>query len=417
MQAGGLMVFARNQRDEARFLGDCPATRNPAGLPFCSTSGQSNAGLAKDMAGTLTCHHEQPFICEPELARTLTARGDSSACSDRGQNIVAHITNSPYAKADAQAQEASHTAQTTPDATGESDGSLARAVICAQKPPSAPAITLRMRDGCEGGGKGPLLQKEQSGTLATGNDQYLFAPIATGVHQRHDGRINTSETAYCLTSAGNATSRNAPLVACGFDLQQITSKQNRSTLKEVQPTLCADGNPHVVSADACSAAAPDPIPIHDKATRHQGGGSTRNGDGCGNGLGIGRLGDPAFTITTGDHHAVAAVDCRNHRETTGISGTLQAKDGPGYSLNYQNPIRFGYTVRRLTPIECERLQGFPDGWTRLGAAGDEISDTRRYQMLGNSVAIPCVAYVLSGIAAKMRFGGDPAEKEAGVWPT
>ena len=41
-------------------------------------------------------------------------------------------------------------------------------------------------------------------------------------------------------------------------------------------------------------------------------------------------------------------------------------------------------VRRLTPIECERLQGFPDGWTRLGHDGKEISDTRRYQMLGNS---------------------------------
>jgi DNA (cytosine-5)-methyltransferase 1 len=58
-------------------------------------------------------------------------------------------------------------------------------------------------------------------------------------------------------------------------------------------------------------------------------------------------------------------------------------------------------VRRLTPTECERLQGFPDGWTRLGAAGEEISDTRRYQMLGNSVAIPCVAFVLGNIAAQM----------------
>lgn len=54
-------------------------------------------------------------------------------------------------------------------------------------------------------------------------------------------------------------------------------------------------------------------------------------------------------------------------------------------------------VRRLTPVECERLQGFPDGWTEYGADGKIISDTRRYQMLGNSVAVPCVAYIMQGI--------------------
>ena len=51
-------------------------------------------------------------------------------------------------------------------------------------------------------------------------------------------------------------------------------------------------------------------------------------------------------------------------------------------------------VRRLTPLECERLQGFPDGWTDIPGA----SDSARYRALGNSVAIPCVEYVLGGIA-------------------
>lgn len=54
-------------------------------------------------------------------------------------------------------------------------------------------------------------------------------------------------------------------------------------------------------------------------------------------------------------------------------------------------------VRRLTPLECERLQGFPDFWTELGHEGQELSDTKRYQMLGNSVAVPCVAYIMQGI--------------------
>ena len=94
----------------------------------------------------------------------------------------------------------------------------------------------------------------------------------------------------------------------------------------------------------------------------------------------------------------AAVDCRNLRETEEVSGTLLAKAASGgYSLNYQNPVRTGLCVRRLTPTEAERLQGYPDGWTEYGADGRPVSDTKRYQMLGNSIAVPCVAYIMQGI--------------------
>ncbi len=54
-------------------------------------------------------------------------------------------------------------------------------------------------------------------------------------------------------------------------------------------------------------------------------------------------------------------------------------------------------VRRLTPLEAERLMGLPDFWTEYGYDGRTISDTKRYQMLGNSVSIPCVAYIMQGI--------------------
>ena len=57
-------------------------------------------------------------------------------------------------------------------------------------------------------------------------------------------------------------------------------------------------------------------------------------------------------------------------------------------------------IRRLTPMECERLQGFPDGWTSIPGS----TDAKRYKALGNSVAIPCVEFVLSGIAAAIRSG-------------
>jgi DNA (cytosine-5)-methyltransferase 1 len=125
---------------------------------------------------------------------------------------------------------------------------------------------------------------------------------------------------------------------------------------------------------------------------------------CASGAGLSRpagmCSETDFCIVQTD---VAAVDCRNMRETPEVSGTLQAKAASGgYSLNYQNPVRTGYLVRRLTPTECERLQGFPDDWTKYGASGKEISDSKRYQMLGNSVAVPCVAYLLQGITDILR---------------
>lgn len=55
-------------------------------------------------------------------------------------------------------------------------------------------------------------------------------------------------------------------------------------------------------------------------------------------------------------------------------------------------------IRRLTPLECERLQGFPDGWTNIPGA----SDSACYKALGNSVAIPCVEYVMRGVAIVLR---------------
>lgn len=88
---------------------------------------------------------------------------------------------------------------------------------------------------------------------------------------------------------------------------------------------------------------------------------------------------------------MGAVDCRNLCETKNRSGTLQCKQSGGYSLNYQNPVRVGYAVRRLTPLEAERLQGLPDGWTNIPGA----SDTARYRAIGNSLAIPCVEWLFS----------------------
>ena len=97
-----------------------------------------------------------------------------------------------------------------------------------------------------------------------------------------------------------------------------------------------------------------------------------------------------------DYTAVCC-DVRNGKIEEGKSGTLQAKNNGGYSLNYINPVaikRLRWIVRRLTPVECERLQGFPDGWTDIGEWFDENgkkhkpADSPRYKALGNSIALP-----------------------------
>ncbi|MFA5307201.1 MAG: DNA cytosine methyltransferase, partial [Candidatus Babeliales bacterium] len=71
----------------------------------------------------------------------------------------------------------------------------------------------------------------------------------------------------------------------------------------------------------------------------------------------------------------------------------KAKANLSYRLDSDTAVKTGYSVRRLTPLECERLQNFPDHWTDIPGA----SDSGRYKALGNSVAVCCPEYVLEGI--------------------
>lgn len=97
-----------------------------------------------------------------------------------------------------------------------------------------------------------------------------------------------------------------------------------------------------------------------------------------------------------------AVDCRNCTEDD-INGSLQSNSA--HSLNGNNVVRIKYIVRRLTPLECERLQGYPDGWTDIGDWVDtsgkkrQTSDAARYKALGNSIALPPWKWVLKRLCA------------------
>ena len=136
---------------------------------------------------------------------------------------------------------------------------------------------------------------------------------------------------------------------------------------------------------------------------------------------------------------VAGVDCRNATEYPEKTGTLQAKPGGGFSLNCNQVVRVQYIVRRLTPTECARLQGFPDTWghpnvkteftdeeyqfwlnvrNTHAAINDKATkdytkdqilkwynslhtDSSEYKMWGNGIALPNALYMMQGIADVM----------------
>lgn len=117
------------------------------------------------------------------------------------------------------------------------------------------------------------------------------------------------------------------------------------------------------------------------------------------GNGMGWQKDVSYTLTATDKHAVMEP----YQETI---GTLCGNDKKGIGSQYVSQDKCIIAgeiveedrsvinlVRRLVPLECERLQGFPDGWTDIPGA----SDSARYKALGNSVAIPCVMFLMQGI--------------------
>lgn len=101
----------------------------------------------------------------------------------------------------------------------------------------------------------------------------------------------------------------------------------------------------------------------------------------------------------------AAVDCRNGTENAEVNGTLQAKE-QGQNLNSNNVCRIGSVVRRLTPTECTRLQGYPDGWVDIGDWIDDNgkkhkeADSPKYKALGNSIALPFWKWLDKRISAE-----------------
>ncbi len=104
------------------------------------------------------------------------------------------------------------------------------------------------------------------------------------------------------------------------------------------------------------------------------------------------------------HKASAAAGSVGYQEE--LAPTLLA----GQQSSVVSEVYGKITLRRLSPTEAERLMGFRDGWTEYGYDGRKISDTKRYQMLGNSICVPCVAYIMQGIRDVWNDVGEDKEE-------
>lgn len=368
------------------------------------TPGQATAGTVENGAGTADCTDAIPVNLQ--IATRHKSLGERT-----GLGV-------------GQAGDAAYTLQ-----EGHEHG-----VCC---PDIAKAYTLKIRSGCDGGGKGALIQTEKSATLSTLQDQTLFVAEPPD-HAKNQGGIAIVEPTFCIqgntidradTAGANGTgvkedvcytlnTIDRPAVAFALDCRNMTANE------ELSATLQAKGN----GGQSLNYINPVAEPlIYD---------ARGNGDGI------------TSPTMTGDHNSRVTDYTAITLQGDTVAGALLARDykGPGradslgrviaqpvgadlYNGNLtgdkavtlttatgQGGANTGpsviekiirWIVRRLTPTECERLQGYPDGWTDLGDWVDskgkahKAADTPRYKALGNSIALPQWYYVLGGIADRL----------------
>lgn len=310
----------------------------------------------------------------PAVARSLTARADGSPCADRGPNIVC----SPH------------------------------------------------QGGCDGGGKGALVQTEKSGTLGTCNDQTILTAIpindkATrwqggGESRNHDGSGNglgigkEGDPSPTLT----AGDRHGVMCMTPWDAQRQRVNDGNGTAVALDMThacdLIRDCGEVVPSLQARMGTGGNQVPL------------------VAYGIGNGQANEASIMAeevsqtlnTMHDAQAIlyqpksvmeenwAESETKNALRAgeSKVSHALRANAGCAYREDAETYPVQNMVVRRLTPMECERLQGFPDGWTDIGEWRDskgklrKPSDSPRYKALGNSIALPFWDFLAKRISAQ-----------------
>ena len=446
--------------DETRLRGNPPQGGFPwqtaaGSAAACSGStvsvlndqGGSYMDVSENITGTLRSqeHGHQPIVFEPGAASRLGGHiwqdePTGALRADMGDNQLAvAIENHP---ADSRVKiDDSGTVQTLTERMGTGGGNVPlvmnerqyaltvgeevantltstdyKGTQCVFEPK-----TLKIRSGCEGGGKGALIQNNKSATLSTSNDQTVFVPKAYGI--------------------------------CSQNSNSMKSSNPHSGVYEAETARTLDTSVPDPNKNAGGMAV---VAVEGNGSRH-----SHRGDGYG--------GEVSFTLNSVERHSVCYQDkigalCAsdykfpqnmqvdqgkaiveqvavenyqhsNYREVK-VGGTLKAKGGDfpgGENMVVENR----YVVRRLTPTECALLQGFPPNWCEgLGTEEpteediafwsevwetdrlikgtsskpksrnqivkwlkDPHSDSAEYKMWGNGVALPCVVFVLGGIVS------------------
>ena len=321
--------------------------------------------------------------------------------------------------------------------------------------------TLKIRSGCEGGGKGPLIQENKSATLGTNNDQTLFQPVAYGICSKDSNSMKSAnpssgfyeaDTSRTIDGNGGNPSCNQGGIAViegngtrpshkgdGYKESDVmytlnATEQHAVAFADVHATLSANdgpkgpssqmmGNPHenFVGEPAYGIGRPAMNQGYNAKFSFQ---IEEEVEPTIVAAGASGVAHPVYCTSKASYHTIAEEN---------IAGTLVASD-------YKDPPTVTaeprYIVRRLTPTECARLQGFPDWWcddlaienptdedislwqaifqNHADAMGKKTkpksenqirkwlqsphSDSAEYKMWGNGVALPNVVFVLSGIA-------------------
>lgn len=331
----------------------------------------------------------------PAVARSLTARADGSPCADRGPNIV-----------------------------------------CSPHP-----------GGCDEGEKGALVQEDKSGTLGTGNDQTIFCLQGNGIDRADTARCNgkgwREDTSYTLNTI------DRPAVCAGFKLGNSEQARSIGYAEEQALTLNAEcgGNKPAVIAFAQNQRE-EVRDVGDKAVSL----AAEAGMHCQTFVALdmshacdvirecgevvpslqARMGTGGnqvpltYQAVTGTLSPGAHAGSYNGQDaysdmlvcgaTPDVAHALRAKAACAYREDAETYPVQNMVVRRLTPLECERLQGFPDGWTDIGEwydsqTGDgywvdsrgkrhKTADSPRYKALGNSIALPFWDFLAKRISAQ-----------------
>ena len=289
-------------------------------------------------------------------------------------------------------------------------------------------LVMKIRCGCEGGGKGPLIQKDKSATLATNNDQTLFVPAVFGICAKDSNAMKSdnpnsgfykADTTRTLDANGGNPSCNQGGMAvvalegngarpshqgCGYSEEDVSFTLNATEQHGVAYGLdrAAYNQGENAKFAPCIESEVEPPMVA---------------------RGPGAVAHPVYSTSKNSYHTQAEED---------IVNTLVATDYKDPPTVTEEPY---YIVRRLTPTECARLQGFPDWWcsalgtdepseedvafwrevfeTHRAVTGsaskpktdaqimkwlkDPHADSAEYKLWGNGVALPCVCFVLAGI--------------------